>query len=217
LFKLQGDAASLVAEQMINACRLTAKNALLETKVAKDLEHGLSRDMIAAKYVLPPATVAWTLEHLEKRGWSLPEPGRFVQTPLGHLGIDRAFLIADERLEYGVLMRRSEGELLVKVIDRLLTSGLERREALTEIWTDVLGMNLGESDVTISEALRVRGLPVRDGLLSISLGELLALPHASRRQWAHEVEAKYAGLAKALQEADTDGHGNIVLPMEVLP
>ena len=133
------------------------------------------------------------------------------------LGVDSVFVIQDQRaFNAGVLVPAFDLELLIAVLDRLITLSADKPTSLAELWGQLASQNTGE-DVPLSEALRVEStLPVRDNLLSISLSELIVMPRAQRQAWAAEVEKKFNALV-AWKSANEAENGNYIVPISVLP
>ncbi len=203
---------SNAVDAIVSALLRTKEEALIEAKIAKDLNEGVKLETIRERAGLPEAALTWKLENIHRR-----TEGRLKIDSHSDLGVDRIWVIHDSRaFDSGVLIPGYDLDLLISVLDRLITLSADKPAALAEIWGQLASQNLGE-DVPLSEALRVEStLPIRDNLLSITLSELIVMPRAQRKAWASEVEKKFNALV-AWKNAHKPENGNFIIPTSVLP
>ncbi len=199
-------------EAIVAALLATKAEVLIESKIASDLNEGLNWEEIRHRTDLPEAALTWHIKNVHHR-----LEGRIKINDNLDLGVDSVFVIQDQRaFNAGVLVPAFDLELLIAVLDRLITLSADKPTSLAELWGQLASQNTGE-DVPLSEALRVEStLPVRDNLLSISLSELIVMPRAQRQAWAAEVEKKFNALV-AWKSANEAENGNYIVPISVLP
>ena len=119
-------------------------------------------------------------------------------------------------MDFAVLCPNEELELLVTVLDRLLTVGVEKPSSMSELAAQLASRHLGEA-LPFSDLLRANGLPIRDGgILGLSPSELAIMPRSQRIAFAAEVQKRYEALIN-FKQANRPENGNWIIPTSVLP
>ena len=203
---------SIVARLQQNL-KQTQDEAHLQVQIATGLAEGKTKEEVATLNNIPPAAMEWRIDRIQQRLGSNP---RNLSTPVGDVGVETIFVVTNpQAMEFGILMRKEEHEALLAVMDRLATSGIERPESLMELWNNSLSANTGDYDRPLNELLQLNGIPVRSGILSMTLSELMAMPHQARVALREQVELKFKRLAGAT--INLDQNGNLIVPVNAMP
>lgn len=185
----------------------------LQVQIATGLAEGKTKAELADLTNVPPSAMEWRIDRIQQRLGSDPTK---LSTAVGDVGVKKIFVVTNpQAMEFGILMRKEEHAALVAVMDQLATSGIERPESLMELWNKSLAANTGDYDRPLHEILQLNGIPVRSGILSMTLAELLAMPHHGRVALREQVEVKFKQLAAAT--INLDEYGNLIVPVNAMP
>jgi hypothetical protein len=208
-----------VLRHLTKLCSEAGQTVAAQVQIVSSIAKGEAPDQVRKRLGLPKAIFARLRQDLKDRIGIDPEK---LAVGDGLVGFEAGWTIMDPQTwEVGVLARAEEVRGLIVLLDRLLTVGLEEPQRLIDIFQAVLGRNLGEDltrEMRLDLELKARGLPVRENsVLSMTLGELTALPPPVRREWINHVKARYEALVQAERRAPRDEYGNTILPFSALP
>ncbi len=213
VINLEGEQANNLVARLKQKLKQTHEEALLQLQIATGLAEGRTAAELAGQNNIPAAAMEWRIDRIQKRLGSDP---RKLSTAIGDVGVEKIFVVSNQQsMEFGILMRKEEHGALLKVLDHLTTSGIERPESLLELWNKSLAANTGDYDLPLNEILQLNGIPVRSGILSMTLSELLAMPHHGRIALREQVEIKFKRLAGAT--INLDDYGNLIVPVNAMP